>query len=177
LHRRNGRLPETIDLYQISRDHARWLVDHPRSVTRYRELLIQTLYGLGHVFLELKRVDEAERHFLQVRDLLESLRRQSPHRYYPRRGLANVWEDLGTLLLIVGKVEEAEKAVRRSVDLRRDLENEFPNPHGMATGSALHGNILARLGRFDEAESVFATSVTFQEKLTEQSGNSGRREE
>jgi RNA polymerase sigma factor (sigma-70 family) len=180
--RRNGQLAEARNALVKSRDQARWLVDHRPAVTRYHELLARTSGILGSLLFDLNSLGEAEACFLQARELLESLARESPGRPFARRGLAHTWEGLAGVLLAEGKVEEAEKAAGRGVDLRRELQDDFFRNtvlqwQALASARDLHAGILARLGRFGEAEAAFAVALPSLEKVAEVSRSRRRWED
>jgi tetratricopeptide (TPR) repeat protein len=179
---RTDRLLKARDAFMQARDQTRWLSDRWPAMTRYRELLAWTSVSLGQVLFELSSLSEAEECFLQARNLLDALRRESPTRPFPRRVLAHSWEGLGWVLLAVGRVEDAEKAAGLSVDLRRRFQDDFyrdapPQWHALAAARMFHGSILARLGRFREAEVVLAAALPLQEKVVEVTQNGRRGEE
>jgi tetratricopeptide (TPR) repeat protein len=180
LHRRNDRLPDARDALVKSRDQARWLAGRWPAVTQYRELLAKISVNLGKVLFELNSLGEAEECYLEARELLEALGRESPTRLLPRRGLAHAWEGLAGVLLAAGKVEEAEKVAGRGVDMRRKIQDDFfaDAPQywqALASARGFHGGILARLGRFREADLVLVEALPLQEKVVEvmQTGRRG----
>jgi tetratricopeptide (TPR) repeat protein len=95
-------------------------------------------------------------------------------------------ENIALILLATGKEGEAERAISQAVHLRRTLLDEFPTHppywHALASAYAFQGDILARLGRFSEAETAFAAALSFQQKVVEFEENQefsgvGRRRE
>jgi serine/threonine protein kinase/tetratricopeptide (TPR) repeat protein len=169
---RTGRLQSAKDIAMQSRHQARWLVDHSPTVILYREVLATTSYRLGLVLREMNQLIEAEKCFREILDQLEPLAKQSPTRLSLRLLLAFAWRGLaGVLLEDAGTLDKAEQAMVRAVSLRRRSLEDYPThpPHWHALGadSAVHGCILARQGRFPEAEAEFGTALTFQERIAQ----------
>ncbi|MBB5850805.1 BTAD domain-containing putative transcriptional regulator [Amycolatopsis umgeniensis] len=71
---------------------------------------------------------------------------------------ATLWTNLSNAQEVLGRLDDALAAARRSVELREE-------PRGMILSSAQLGLVLARLGRFEEAFEVIGGSTTASRDL------------
>ena len=181
LYHRSGRLDAARESFRQSRVHADWLVKHSPNTIQYREFLGTATVRDGLIPYELNSLAESEECFRHGVEQLTALRRVWPTRTSLRLARATGGEGLGGVLLTKGQLEEAAEATRKAAELRRRLQEDYPNHspdwHGRASTSAFHASILARLGRYGEAEALYLAAVPFQEKVVEATGNSRRREE
>jgi tetratricopeptide (TPR) repeat protein len=88
-----------------------------------------------------RRPEEALRHFSEAYSFAQSL---------DSRWMAVIQVALARARRNLGQLEDAEVIAKKGVEILR----EKGSPSALAEAIALHGNILARMGRFQEAEAL-----------------------
>jgi len=86
-----------------------------------------------------------------------------------RREYATSYEHLASALVEDTQFEEAETAIRQSIDNWKSLVDEFPNNadhlRGLGVGNYFEGNILTQLGRTEEALASYRRYLVISERL------------
>lgn len=104
-----------------------------------------------------------------MRTIFAKLAAEFPRVPSYRFDLAQSENNRGNLLGFLGRVDEAESALRAALRLKEGLADEFPDDPKFRWESARGHNNLGllwkNLGRHDEAEAAFRTALKFQENL------------
>jgi tetratricopeptide (TPR) repeat protein len=165
-----GRPDKSLEERRAELDLCEKLASEFPNVPDYRRLLAKAHTDLG-IALEEKRPHEAEEHFRLA--LITWDRRRADFLGIPEDGdgLAYSHYFLGTFLLHTDRLPEAEQELRRSLALREhSLADE---PHRLARKAALAhiqdhlALVLARRGKFADAEGYSRQSIRHYETLLE----------
>jgi serine/threonine protein kinase len=120
---------------------------------------------LGDLFLATRRFPEAEEAYRQA---LKCVEKRGAQGTSARRALALHVRTLARALAIQ-RPEEAEKYLRRAIQLDEKLAADFPaSPHyrqDLANEHIDRAEVLKQLGRTDEAEKAYRRAVDLYEKL------------
>jgi len=154
------------------------LVTELPKVPGIREDLASYCTNLGNLFFQMDNSAEAERAWNRAIELQEAVSAEFPEfskasQY--RQNLAFNHSNLGALFSRVrSRFVEAERALRRSLDLRESLVAEFPRVpeyrRDLADTYANLGALLGRVpGRLAEAEGALRKGIELQEVLVAQS--------
>ncbi len=139
------------------------------EVGDYREKLAFAHLALGEVHRTRGRLKETEQAFKQAALLLEARRKEAALPPW----LVNTvggggYHGLAEALLDQRRPSEAEKAIRRSVEIRKQVDRDFPGMpycwHGLAMSLSTQGRILRELGRHREAVAVYREAVEYQQR-------------
>jgi tetratricopeptide (TPR) repeat protein len=151
------------------------VTDFPATPS-YRKRLAEIYLHLGTLFFGTERSSESERAWRRTVELQDALVADSSEISRSptfRQGVGYVHSNLGALLLpIRERAAEAERFLRRSVEVRETLVAEFPNaPQYRADLADSCGNlgILLGAGRAAEASKSLRRSIELVEALVEQS--------
>jgi len=96
--------------------------------------------SFGSLYVDMNRLDEAEQLFLQAEQTLQTVPGHLPYR-------AMIANNLGNVLLEKEQPASAERYLRRSVELRQQLNIRLP----LANSYKSWGQALYQLGQIDEA--------------------------
>jgi tetratricopeptide (TPR) repeat protein len=120
-------------------------------------VLIMSLNNLAALYRDQNRFEEAERLFLQLRDILEA---QDPA---DTPELARLLSNLGLLYVAQDRLPEAEPELKRALAIReKSLGKDHPD-----TATTLNnlGGIYFRQERFKEAEPLLRRALEVREKV------------
>ncbi len=137
-------------------ERARTELEHARRLTTEGapfELRVRIEEVLGQVQAQLGHPDEARATLLRATDM-PGARRDHP-------ALANVWNNLGILSRMAGKLAEAEEFHRRALGIRRVAEDL----DGCSRSLTNLGNLASEAGRLDEARELFERSLELKERI------------
>jgi tetratricopeptide (TPR) repeat protein len=159
------------------------LKDKFPKVTEYRNRLAWNYHHLAELLADMGRLTDAVQLFRKSLDLFEKARGESASTPAFRSGLGGGgYNQLAYLLLELDHLEEAEKAVNRSLEIRRRACADFPKVNyvwnGLAFSCCTRGRLLSRLGRPAEAEEAYREALESQQKVVDKFPKSPcRREE
>jgi serine/threonine protein kinase/Tfp pilus assembly protein PilF len=142
------------------------------SVPDYRELLADSLEGLGRVQTRLGKAAEAHTAFRLALAIQEKLASEFPLVPKYRHELAKTHHDLGFLLAALGRQADAEPICRKAVDLLEKLAKDSPRVakyrYDLASSLSQLGKVLRDLGKRPAAEAALRKALTtFEELVTD----------
>ena len=131
--------------------------------------LAGVLLDLGLTYAESGRDPEAEPVYRRARDMFDALHAKSPRNSQHTAGLAQAEDSLGVLLMRTRRAVPAERALRRSLQLREELLATDPhNPirrFGVVIGL---NNLNAVLGPAQDSLEHYRRNIEILTKLAEE---------
>jgi serine/threonine protein kinase len=149
--------PKDAGFYRMAADYFGDVVRQTESDPQMREVTAAAEHRKG---FSLMIVSDplADASYLRAVALYEGLAAESPAAPEPRKGLANVLWDRGTLLMAARGPRDAEALFRRSQAIRKQLATEFPDDRQSLSGFAQSQVALAAIidgfGRPGDAEAA-----------------------
>jgi tetratricopeptide (TPR) repeat protein len=122
--------------------------------------------SLGSMYLDINKIAEAERYYLQALDIFERLSQSNPQQF--DSDLASITGNLGNYYDAIHKMPEAEKYYLQSLDIRERLSKSNPqkfDPHLAAATMSL-GNYYSNIQKMAEAEKYYLQSLDIRERLS-----------
>lgn len=161
-----GKLDETIQLYQQALDLARERLDKEPSNVRLRASLAEKQSQMSLWYYSL---DQTDRAVDLGRAALESWRKiaaDQPAVASHQRSLAGAHSALASVLVETVRFSEAEKELRSALAIHQALAEANPdngNRGGVAAIRLELGKLLFRAGRFAEGETELRAAIAFRQ--------------
>ena len=126
-----------------------------------------TLNNLGNLYRATQRFADAEKAYLEARDLFRKLAQKNPDAYEP--DVAMTLNNLGALYRATQRFADAEKAYLEARDLRRKLAQKNPDAYEPDVAMTLNnlGALYGNTQRFADAEKAFLEALGFYKKFAE----------
>src|SRR5262249_16117210 len=136
---------------------------------RYQHDLALACLYLGQILLKTGRFKEAVPVYRKSLVFFEKLTTRFPMSLYLRSlGVGGGNNSLGNALLELNRLEEAEKAFRRSLAAREQAHRLAPKrnhlAHGLALTNCCYARLLLRTGRIDAAEKALRCARRLQQR-------------
>jgi tetratricopeptide (TPR) repeat protein len=121
---------------------------------------------------EMGRLTDAVQSYRESLALFEAAKDESASTPAFRSGVGGAgYNGLACLLLELDRPEEAEKAIKRSLEIRSKVYADFPkvshNWNGLAFSYSTQGRLMSRLGRPAEAEDAYREALDFQQRTVD----------
>jgi tetratricopeptide (TPR) repeat protein/serine/threonine protein kinase len=167
-----GQTNEAVAAYTKGLEQLRQRAALFPAVARCREELASEYQRTAQLFADMNRTKEAEHALQSAVEIWQKLVAQLPaHELelaHAERNLVDCYRDWGSLLIKLGRHNEAGAAYQKSWELSQKLVSDFPDWSGSYLDWASISGLLElkmRLGKFDEASEGFQRALVFLEKL------------
>src|SRR5262249_37637022 len=121
-----GKFKEAVPLLEQAREVFIELASKPTPETEDRVFLAAIHQRLAQCYPALNRIPEAAQSWRDSAGVLEILRAANAEKPLYRDQCAAAYNEWGLVLLLNGRVEEAEAPLHKARDLRKALADVFP---------------------------------------------------
>lgn len=150
---------------------------YDRSLTIYRKLARKEPYvykyciacvfvSLANLHSDQELLDQAMTEYLEALKIFKALE-NTQHQY--KKDVATTLHNLATLYLKTYEYKKAEKALKKALDIRRDLAREKPSEFLdlVATTLDVMGNLYDKMMNYNAAEESYLEALEIRTKLSE----------
>jgi tetratricopeptide (TPR) repeat protein len=145
-----------------------WTKAQPRNVSA-RSYLSETELWMGIAVAHVGDWPVAQGHFQKAAAICDDLSRQFPQSFSFRGDVATVYGDYGESLSRIGKVDDAEKACRRSLNEVKAVVAHNPDDAGqralLATAHERMAAIARARGKLADAQSAYRDALEVRSEL------------